>query len=312
MELITNPELIDKPFSNAVITIGNFDGVHKGHQTLLESVIRKAKEINGTSVAITFEPHPLRVLKNVSQPPLITIFEQKAELIEKTGIDVLIAIPFTKEFGEITPEEFIENLLVNRIGMKSIIVGKDYCFGKNRAGNTTMLKEYGDRLGYDLIIPDWVTAPGEEERISSTKVRETVSNGNVEKAPLLLGRHYQVRGKVVSGRNRGGKLLGFPTANLNLQDELCPKTGVYAVTVETKGGAYDGVANIGYSPTFDDHLFTVEVHILNFDDDIYDQTIRVNMIAKLRDEKKFSGIEELSEQIRKDIEKARSIFAKQA
>jgi len=308
MKLVESLASIDKPFANAVVTIGNFDGVHKGHQALLGKVIDKAKEINGTSVAITFEPHPLRVLKNVSHPPLITIYEQKIELLEKTGIDVLISIPFTKEFGEISANSFIEDLLVKTIGMKAIVVGQDYSFGKNRAGNIDLLKTSATEYGYELIIPEWITAPNAEERVSSTIIREIISAGEVEKAPALLGRYYQVRGQVVSGRDRGGKLLGFPTANLNLYDELCPKTGVYAVTVETDDGNYNGVANLGYSPTFDDHLFTVEVHILNFNADIYNQNIRVNLVSKLRDEKKFSGIEELSEQIEKDIQTARKVL----
>ncbi len=308
MKLVENLEAIEKPFTNAVITIGNFDGVHKGHQALLTRVIDKATELNGTSVAITFEPHPLRVLKDVSHPPLITIYEQKVELLEKTGIDVLISIPFTKEFGEINAQSFIKDLLVNKIGMKAIVVGQDYSFGKNREGSIALLENAASEYGYELIIPEWVTAPDAEERVSSTIIREIISAGEVEKAPALLGRYYQVRGKVVSGRDRGGKLLGFPTANLNLFDELCPKTGVYAVTVETDTGNFNGVANLGYSPTFDDHLFTVEVHILDFNSDIYSQNIRVNLVSKLRDEKKFSGIDELSEQIEKDIQTARIVL----
>ena len=308
MKLVENLKAIDKPFTNAVVTIGNFDGVHKGHQALLKRVIDKANEINGTSVAITFEPHPLRVLKNVSHPPLITIYEQKVELLEKTGLDILISIPFTKEFGEISAGSFIEDLLVKKIGMKAIVVGQDYSFGKNREGNIDLLKSAADRFGYELIIPEWVTSPNAEERVSSTIIREIISAGEVEKAPALLGRNYQVRGRVVSGRDRGGKLLGFPTANLNLFDELCPKTGVYAVTVETADGNYKGVANLGYSPTFDDHIFTVEVHILDFNADIYNQNIRVNLISKLRDEKKFSCIEELSKQIERDIQTARKVL----
>lgn len=310
MKLIETLEAIEEPFSNAVVTIGNFDGVHKGHQALLKTNIAKAKEINGTSVAVTFEPHPIRVLKTNNHPPLITIYEQKLELLEKTGIDVLISIPFTKEFATIGARSFVEDLLVNKIGMKAIVVGKDYSFGKKREGNIGMLKDFSEKLGFEVIVPEWIIAPGVADRISSTKVREIVSSGNVEKAPALLGRHYQIRGRVVAGRDRGGKLLGCPTANINLQDELCPETGVYAVTVETEKGLFNGVANIGYSPTFDDHLFTIEVHILDFSDNIYNKNIRVNLITKLRDEKKFSGIEELSKQIENDIQEARRVLEK--
>jgi riboflavin kinase/FMN adenylyltransferase len=308
MKLIEDLELIKVPFNKAVITIGNFDGVHKGHQALLNTAIEKARAIGGTSVAVTFEPHPIRVLDKGSHPPLITIYEQKLELIEKCGIDILISIPFTPEFAAIEPQDFIETLLVKRLGMAAIVVGKDYSFGKKRQGNIAMLRQWGETLGYEVIIPPWVTTPDGSGRISSTRIREMVRSGDVKNAPALLGRHYQIRGKVVSGRDRGGKLLGFPTANINLRDELAPESGVYAVTVECSFGRFKGVANIGYSPTFDDHLFTVEVHILDFKHDIYQQDIRVNLIEKLRDEKKFSGIAELSEQIRRDIEKARTIF----
>ncbi|MBU1170692.1 MAG: bifunctional riboflavin kinase/FAD synthetase [Proteobacteria bacterium] len=308
MKLIEDLELIHEPFEKAVITLGNFDGVHKGHLALLNTTIEKAHEIHGTSVAITFEPHPIRVLDNGSHPPLITIYEQKLELLERTGIDVLLSIPFTREFADMEPNDFIEDLLVKRLGMKAIVVGNDYSFGKKRQGNIDLLRAYGDKLGFEIIIPQWITAPDGDDRISSTRIRDMIKSGDVKTVPELLGRHYQLRGKVVSGRDRGGKLLGFPTANINLRDELSPETGVYAVTVKCRFGLFKGVANIGYSPTFDDHLFTVEVHILDFNHDIYNQDIRVNLIEKLRDEKKFSGISELSEQIRKDIEKARLIL----
>lgn len=310
MKLIETLEVIKEPFNNAVVTIGNFDGVHKGHQALLNRIIKKAKEINGTSVAVTFEPHPIRVLKKNNHPPLITIYEQKVELIEKTGVDVLISIPFTKEFAELDAKRFVEDLLVKKIGMKAIVVGKDYSFGKKREGNIDLLKSFSTKLDFEIIVPDWVTPPNGDDRISSTKIREVVSSGRVEKAPELLGRNYQIRGRVVAGRDRGGKLLGCPTANINLLDELCPKTGVYAVTVESTKGNFNGVANIGYSPTFDDHLFTIEVHILDFNDNIYDEDIRVNLITKLRDEIKFSGIDELSKQIEKDIQETRKVLEK--
>ncbi|MFU8770471.1 MAG: riboflavin kinase, partial [Desulfotignum sp.] len=166
-------------------------------------------------------------------------------------------------------------------------------------------------LGFEVIVADWIKdqASG-EHRISSTRIRKIVMDGKVEQAKKFLGRHYQIRGKVIQGRSRGGSQLGFPTANIKLHDELCPKFGVYAVTVETVYGNYLGVANIGFSPTFDDHMFTIEVHILDFDHDIYGTRIRVNMVARLRDEKKFSGIRELSEQIRKDIDIAKDLLEK--
>lgn len=307
MELYDGFEGIKTPLANGVVTIGNFDGVHKGHQALLSAAVSKAAEIGGISVAVTFEPHPKRVLCKGDHPPLITIHEQKRELIEACGIDVLVTVPFTKAFAALDAREFVQGCLVEKLGMKAFIVGGDYRFGRKREGDIDLMKAFAEELGFEVLSPTWVNVG--EKRISSTRIREIISRGEVHRAPELLGRFYQVRGEVVSGRDRGGKLLGFPTANIQLNDELCPASGVYAVSVTCSLGQFEGVANIGYSPTFDDHIFTVEVHMLDFSGDIYGETIKVNMVEKLRDEKKFSGIEELSQQIEADVTKAREIFA---
>jgi riboflavin kinase/FMN adenylyltransferase len=283
MELIENIDKIETPYKNAVITIGNFDGVHIGHQALFHEVIEKADALGGTSIVMTFEPHPSRVLKQNNHPPLITLYEQKLELIESSGIDVLICIPFTKEFAMISAKTFVEDILHTRIGMK---------------------------LGFEVILTQWIQmANGQPGRISSTKTRELVRAGKVEDAQKMLGRHYQIRGTVITGLSRGGKLLGFPTANINLIDELCPKTGIYAVTVTYEGKLFKGVANIGYSPTFDDKGFAVEVHILDFNDDIYGQKIYINFVKRIRDEIKFTDIADLIDQINKDIVEACEILS---
>lgn len=310
MNLIEGIENISDPFHNAVITIGNFDGVHLGHQALFHEVIERAAEIRGTSLAMTFEPHPVRVLQQNGHPPLITLYEQKIELIERTGIDVLICVPFTRAFAAIPAKEFLEDILIRRIGMKVFVVGGDYAFGRNREGNLDFLKSCSRSHHFQLVVADWIQSQSNgKARISSTRIRELVMDGEMENAQKLLGRHYQIRGTVEHGRNRGGKLLGFPTANIRLYDELAPKTGVYAVTVECVGGRFKGVANIGYSPTFDDHIYTVEVHILDFSRNIYGEKIRVNFIERIRDEIKFSSIAALAEQIRMDVETAREIIS---
>jgi len=308
MELIEDLNQIKAPFNNAVVTIGNFDGVHKGHQALLNQVIERGAQAGGTCIAMTFEPHPLRAL-GLSSPPLITRRDQKIELIKSSGIDVLLCLPFDKAFAQISAQEFIEDILVKKIGMKTIVIGPDYTFGKDRVGNIELLKAKGGELGYETIVSNWIKdIETETERISSTRIRKLVIDGYVDRAKNYLGRFYQIRGKVITGRKRGGSQLGFPTANIKLHDELCPKFGVYAVTVETVHGHFKGVANIGFSPTFGDEMFTIEVHILDFNEDIYDSRIRVNMVERLRDEIKFSNIEQLSDQIRKDIEKAKEIL----
>lgn len=306
MKVIHGLKEIKEPFENAVVAIGNFDGVHRGHQAIFSLVKDKAAQIGGTSVAITFDPHPVKVLNHKASPPLITLLEQKLELLANLGLDVTICIPFSESFAAVTAREFTEEILVKQIGLKAIVIGKDYTFGKNRKGNIDFLKTHGERLGFDVIVADWVAIPDNlPKRVSSTRVREVIGQGDVANARNLLGRYYQLRGTVAGGRNRGGRLLGFPTANITLQDELCPKAGVYAVTVETPDGKHLGVANIGYSPTFDDNLFTVEVHILDYSGDLYGKQIRVNFIHRIRAEQKFDSIEELTAQINKDVQDAR-------
>ena len=307
MKIIRDLGEISKPFKNAVVTIGNFDGVHIGHQALFRQVVEKARAIEGTSVVMTFEPHPLRVLNCNKHFPLITLYEQKIELIGTTGIDTLVTVPFTREFAATPARAFVKDILCDLIGMKSVVVGEDYSFGKKREGDISLLKEMGRTYGFEVSVSGWIEVGA--RRISSTEIRNLVRNGQLEEARGLLGRHYQVRGTVIRGRDRGGRLLGYPTANLKLSDELCPKGGVYAVTVEYQGTAYEGVANIGYSPTFDNGEFSVEVHILDFDKDIYDRPIRVNFIRRLRGEKKFSGPEALAAQIKRDIERARNLLS---
>ncbi len=310
MKLFEKIEDIDKKFPNAVITIGNFDGVHIGHQALFHEVMEKADILGGTAIAMTFEPHPIRVLKNNGHPPLITPYAQKVELIAKTGIDVLICIPFTREFASITAKEFVLDILMDRIGIQAIVVGKDYTFGKNREGNLNLLKSYAEAYDFEVDVVDWIPISNNTpSRISSTQIRKLLIDGKVREAHKLLGRHYQVSGVVVPGRNRGGKLLGFPTANIKLREELFPKNGIYAVTVDCLGKRHQGVANIGYSPTFDDNELTVEVYILDFNKDLYGQSIVVKFIERIRDEIKFSGISELSHQIAQDVLKARDILS---
>ncbi|MGD8702527.1 MAG: bifunctional riboflavin kinase/FAD synthetase, partial [Desulfosarcina sp.] len=289
MQIIQDIETIKEPFKSAVVTIGNFDGVHIGHQALFHEVVERAEAMDGTAIAMTFEPHPIRVMTRNGHPPLITLYEQKSELIEKAGIDVMICIPFTLDFAALSARNFVEEILVKRIGMKAVIVGQDYTFGHQREGNVELLKQYANELDFEVIVADWIqSSTVDNHRISSTAIRDLVINGQMEKASKMLGRNYQIRGTVAHGRDRGGKLLGIPTANINLQDELCPKVGVYAVIVRYDGQRYPGVANIGYSPTFDDHIFTVEAHILDFNKDIYGEKIMVNFVQRLRDEIKFS------------------------
>ena len=310
MQQIEGIESIRSPLTGTVLTIGNFDGVHLGHQRLFRRVVKTAQEINGNAVAMTFEPHPMKVLKPNGCPfPLITLYEQKIELLSKVGMDFLIIIPFNYEFSQIPAKEFVQDILVNRIGVKSIVIGNDYCFGKKREGNIQLLQDYGNKLGFSVQIVPWESVNNNaQDRISSTAIRTAVASGNLKHAKQMLGRYYQVRGIVQRGRNRGGSQVGFPTANLKLHDELKPLSGVYAVSVLHDNHHYAAVANIGYSPTFDDQQYTLEVHLINFSGNLYDQCIRVNFIERLRDEIKFDTIAALADQIKLDIINSKKVF----
>lgn len=309
MTVIRDLNQLKRQYPNPVLTIGNFDGVHRGHRVLFDLLKERAAKLNGTSMVMTFEPHPLRVLKPEKEPPLITLYDQKIELIQAAGIDVIVCPEFTRELAAIEAEDFVRDIMVERIGVREIVIGYDYAFGYKARGNRRLLVEMGKELGFTVHTVS--AQPGRDgEIVSSTRVRELVTEGRVDAAPALLGRFYRLTGQVVRGRDRGGKLLGFPTANLRLVDELVPKNGVYAVRVVVGDSIYNGVANIGYNPTFDDVGLSVEVHCFDFKENIYDQVIKVDFVSRIREEKKFSGPEELAQQIHQDCLYARDLFKK--
>jgi riboflavin kinase/FMN adenylyltransferase len=255
---------------------------------------------------MTFEPHPIKVMKPGNGPPLITPIKQKLDLISNAGIDVIFCIPFTRQFASISAENFVQDILVVRLGIKEIVVGYDYTFGYKRLGNISLLQEMGNKLGFKVHVVDPIRL--EDSLVSSTSIRELVREGNLSEAKKLLGRDYQICGTVVKGKNRGGRLLGFPTANLKLIDELIPKGGVYAVTAIINERTYYGVTNIGYNPTFGVEALSVETHLLDFSEDILGETIRLNFIKRLRDEKTYGSVEELADQIAKDVQEAKELF----
>jgi len=306
MDIIRDLESLEKPLKNPILTIGNFDGVHKGHLNLFNKAIERALVIDGVSAVMTFDPHPVKVMKPGNGPPLITPIEQKLRLIKEAGIEVIFCLPFTTEFANQEAQEFVKMILVEKIGIKELVVGYDYTFGHNRQGDTNLLQEMGEELGFrvHVVKPVYI----ENTLVSSTSIRRYVQEGNLAKAKMLLGRNYQVSGTVIKGQNRGGRLLGFPTANLQIVDELIPKGGVYAVTVTLNGETYFGVSNIGYNPTFGNNALSIETHLLDFSGDLLGRIIKINFIMRLRDEKKFSGVEELIAQINLDIKQAKAIF----
>jgi len=300
-------EEITDAIAGSCVTIGNFDGVHKGHQKLIQLACSHAKAQGLVSVVVTFDPHPLRVLRSDKTPPFITLSEQKIALISQHGPQVCLLLEFTLDMAKLTPEEFVKKYLLDGLKMKEMIIGYDYHMGKGRAGNFKTLTELGIRHGFTVDRLDPVSI--EDAVVSSTRIRDMVQAGKLWPVRPLLGRFYQIKGTVVHGMNRGGRLLGFPTANLKLVDELFPKPGVYAVWVEVKGKVHMGVANIGKNPTFGNEALSVEAHILDFKGDIYGSDIRVHFVQRVRDEKKFNGIEELKHRISKDIALSRQILS---
>lgn len=289
-------------------TIGNFDGVHKGHQRLISMTTQRALERGLTSVVITFEPHPQRFFSGGKSPPFITLLPHKLELIAALGPQVTLVLPFNRELAALEPEEFVSRYLVQGLRVRELFIGYDYAFGRGRRGDYVLLSRLGQEQGFMVEQIDSVIVG--EAIVSSTRVRDLVEAGRVWEARELLGRFHQIKGKVVHGRKRGGDLLGFPTANLEPYDELLPRPGVYAVWVETesRGEPRKGVANIGHNPTFGGNALSVEAHILDYKADLYGRDIRIHFVQRIRDERKFSGPQELVARIREDVRIGRQIL----
>lgn len=299
---------ICRPFNRPVLTIGNFDGVHLGHQALFSRVVEIAGSVSGDAVAITFEPHPLKVLR--PGVPLLKIcsLEHKIELIARSGVGHLVILPFDKELAGTSAYDFAYNIFYRAIGVKDLVIGYDYALGKGRQGDIAFLRDASGKFGFMVHVVGPVVVDG--MIVSSTLVRELVSQGDMRRVARLLGRYYQIRGIVQEGQRRGGPVLGFPTANLHLSEEdLCPKPGVYVTQVIADGRCHGGVLNIGSNPTFGGQRLGAEAHIFDFDKDIYGQPIKLNLIDRIRDEEKFSGPDELRARIAMDIETAYLILA---
>jgi len=306
MEIVRKEKDFQREFKNPVLTIGNFDGVHVGHQRIFQRVKEKAGEISGESIVYTFEPHPVEVLAPDRKPLLITPLGEKLRLMAEQEIDVALLAPFTAKFANQTPEEFVKNILYDQIKIRHLYVGHDYTFGKDRRGNIAMLMALGRRLGFNVEVVEAVRVGGAV--VSSTRIREFIQKGDLPEAAKMLGRNFALNGKVIHGHGRGSKKLGFPTANLKPEEGLFPKPGIYATWTFYEGKKYAGVANLGWNPTFRDQNFSIEVHILHFHRDIYGQPLRVEFVTRLRDEITFRGPEELVTQIKKDIDQAKKIL----
>ncbi|PKN64488.1 MAG: riboflavin biosynthesis protein RibF [Deltaproteobacteria bacterium HGW-Deltaproteobacteria-15] len=307
MNVIYDLDSLKQRLNNPVLTIGNFDGVHKGHLALFDIVKKRAQSIGGQSAVMTFDPHPVKIIKKGNGPALITQTEQKLCLISKAGIDVILCIPFTAQFASIPAESFVKDILLDKIGVKELVVGYDYTFGRNRTGNLTLLQKMGKELGFQVHLVGPVHI--DHTVVSSTSIRTLVREGNLAEARMLLGRDYQIWGTVVKGANRGGRLLGFPTANIKPGDELLPKRGVYAVMVEVDERLFCGVTNVGFNPTFGENSLSIETYILDFSEDILGKKIKIKFLHRIRDEKTFGGVKELTDQIALDVQEARRLLS---
>jgi len=286
--------------SNNVVTTGTFDGVHLGHKQVIDSLISSAQELKGESTILTFFPHPRIVLQQNTKLKLLNELEEKIQLLEKTGVDNLVIVPFTKEFSQLTSSHFVRDILVDKLETKKLIIGYDHHFGRNREGSFKHLKEFGPMYGFD--VEEIPVKDVDEVNISSTKIREALEEGKVKKAAVLLGYNYLLSGEVVKGKQIG-KSLGFPTANIKVNNEykLIPLKGVYAVLVHVNGVKYKGMLNIGVRPTFDEsNSLSIEVNLFDFENDLYGQTLKIIFVERIRDEKTFESSDDLVTQLKKD------------
>ena len=307
MQIIDHIEDFHRP-DHAVVTIGTFDGVHLGHQTILKRLVFEAKKNKGKSVLITFWPHPRFILKkDVESLKLLSTFVEKAQLVADLGVDYIIKIAFTPEFSNLSAHQFVEEILVNGVGTKQLFIGYDHHFGNNREGNIHFLKENASKYGF--VVNEISKQEIDHVGISSTKIRNTLNNGEIHLANSLLGRNYELSGYVVDGEKKG-RQINFPTANIEIGEDykLLPSDGVYAVRVKVKEMVYDGMLNIGFKPTVSGMNRTIEAHLFNFDEDIYGEHISVEFIKSLRKEIKFETIEDLKNQLYKDREDALKVL----
>ncbi len=292
----------------SVVTIGTFDGVHLGHQAIISQLLKASEKENLESVILTFFPHPRMVLQEKFPIKLINTIEERKELLEKTGINHLIIHPFTKEFSRLTALEFVRDILVNQLHIKKIIIGYDHRFGRNRNATIEDLIEFGKTYGFE--VEEIKVQQLNEVSVSSTKIRKALEEGDISTTNNYLGHSFTLSGKIVRGKGLGKK-LNFPTANLQMEEDykIIPKNGVYIVQTEISGKQIFGLTNIGTNPTVDGKQQTIETYFLDFNDHLYDKTLQLKFIARIRDEKKFKNVEALKLAIKEDEVFARELLS---
>ncbi len=308
MLVITDPlRQTDLP-RGCVATIGNFDGIHVGHQEIVRGVVERARELGKPSAVITFHPHPLSIVAPDRVPKQILTLAQKEELLREMGVDALLVVPFTHEFSRLTADRFIEDFLVHALQVTEVRIGRDFCFGAGREGSLAKLTEAGAKFGFDVMGVDDVKVRG--MRVSSSIVRDAIDKGALRTVSLALGRTYFLDGRVATGRKLGRK-MGFPTVNVDPSNDLFPAGGVFVTTCrfESFSRSFEGVTNIGVRPTlYENYATTIESHILDFDSNVYGDTVRLYFHKLLRREQQFRSALELTNQIRTDIQRSRLWF----
>jgi len=311
--IVTDATQAPYPDERTVITIGAYDGLHHGHQSVISAVRELAAAKGARSAVVTFDRHPATVVRPESAPKLLTDHDQRMELLEQSGIDAAVVLPFDEVQSRESPLAFVERVLVKCLRTEYVVVGEDFHFGRNREGNVALLRQLGQTYGFEVEPMDLIgRRDGIDEPVSSTAIRRALAGGNVSLASRMLGRPFEARGKVVSGDERG-RLLGFPTANVEVPNRVClPADGVYAGWYERPDGAVHQCAiNLGRRPTFYEHADSslLEAHLLDFDDDLYGETAKVRFVDFLRSERKFDGIDALKEQLQHDVAHARRILS---
>ncbi|MCK5376957.1 MAG: bifunctional riboflavin kinase/FAD synthetase [Acidobacteria bacterium] len=309
MEILRDPIGNDDPPQGSVISIGNFDGVHIGHQAVLRHVVERADALGTSALAMTFDPHPVKLLRPSEAPRLLTTLEQRLALIALTGIGSTLVLPFTHRVARMTASDFVRGVLVERLAVREIYIGANFRFGADRSGEVELLKSMGEELGFRAAAAPIVTMKGAV--VSSSRVRAAVAAGRMEEAGELLGRAVFIDGCVLEGK-RLGRTLGFPTLNIEVENELEPSHGVYitVVHIPSFGRSFPAVTNIGVRPTvYQNSLTTVESHLLDFTADVYRERVRIFFLRKLREEHTFPSTLELIAQIRRDVEEARGFFS---
>jgi riboflavin kinase/FMN adenylyltransferase len=296
--------------TRTAVTVGSFDGVHRGHQDVLRQLVMRARELGVRSLLLTFDPHPLEIVNPAAAPRLLTVIDEKLEVLAESGLDYVAVLPFTASLAGFGAERFVDEILLGRFRMHDLLMGYDHRFGHNRSGDVETMRRLGTQRGFDVAVVPPVTVNGGQS-VSSTAIRRAVAGGDLSSAFDGLGRHYSLGGQVVEGARRG-RLIGFPTANIPIPGsrKLLPPEGVYAVRVQTPMGPYDGMVNLGPRPTFGDSQAVVEAHLFDATLDLYGARVRVDFVARLRDTQKFNGVEALTAQLRRDEESARSILAR--